>query len=1177
LRQEKIIKQNYFLQKNKFITMKLIITILFFAFNSIAFSQGFTKAEYFFDTDPGVDNGISIPLSGNSDTLEFTSIISTSSLTSGFHQLGFRVKNTDGYWGLNETRSFYIFPLAVDLPKVTGIEYFFDTDPGVGNATMLNLDSAVAIFNGNVLLPIGNLSIGNHQLVIRVKNSNQKWSLMENRPFRVCTIYGPKSVMNFHIEQNKVFFTNQSTGADSTKWLFGDNTSDTVLNPIKTYGGVGNYTVKLISTNACAKDTLTQLVSINGLQTISGKYGSDTGIASITFDGIGFNTGTPIKIVKGNTVYLPLYKEFISANRIIGYFNFVGAVTGEYDAVADITATAFDTVKNAYSIIPFKRARVFIAGALGPQFTRPGLQYRAYVLQNEGTEDAIMVPFILRAGYKTGILSPQIFVQDEMLDLSNEGIFQNTYQYLTANNIALNAMQSFGIDTLKNRQLYASYKIRVPAKSNIQSRVLFVGNQGGITYETGSMVQASLYNSNLVTGNTQSIVADCMNSFLRKAVRNNLAITIDTAGWNNCFYSAFDTLTKSIKAIAQNMQKSQKSIPLKAVFSTLLAQISQCNASGLPANLNSMVFNKIIKEVTYNWIFLENLDSLGRPCFDTSENFVFGNNLIEDKNNSKEIMNANIIAADPPNPPPCQGLLNSPELLEQCLPFIRLCKLWDAIGFIPGVQGVAAKFSPLENFACKLNSGAAFCEKICEGNASDPNVKNGPGDNFTRKHVNTILNNTYSIFFENLATATANAAFVEIKDTIDKTKLDIATLQLGSFGWGDSIIVMNPNRTNYSILKDLRPLRPNKLRIDFSLDTAIGVASWKFFTVDTSSLQLTLNPSEGFLPPNINGREGVGFVSFNIHPKQGVTSGVAVQNKASIVFDNNTPIITPVWEHIFDTTRPQSQVAALPIISNNKNFVVSWGGTDAHAGIANYSIYYSVNDSTYKTWKSFTTLTSDTFYGAYNKLYKFFSVALDNANNFELIPDSVNLYPDAYTTPQAPLPLKLLSFTGSKLQNPNKVKLNWVTTNEVNTKQFQVQRSANGNNFVSIGNEVAKNNAATNTYNFIDSLPINGINYYRLKQIDTDARFTISNTVVIDFNSDNKMFLYPTIVQNEFIVDGTKPKDNLQIIDVLGRVVGQLVITHTNQPISAISLPNGVYLVKVFGANKVSVFKMMKQ
>ena len=55
-----------------------------------------------------------------------------------------------------------------------------------------------------------------------------------------------------------------------------------------------------------------------------------------------------------------------------------------------------------------------------------------------------------------------------------------------------------------------------------------------------------------------------------------------------------------------------------------------------------------------------------------------------------------------------------------------------------------------------------------------------------------------------------------------------------------------------------------------------------------------------------------------------------------------------------------------------------------------------------------------------------------------------------YTNKQVVLPVNLLSFTGEKT-GKNTVLLNWSTSNEVNNQAFEVQRSANGSAFETIG------------------------------------------------------------------------------------------------------------------------------
>ena len=65
------------------------------------------------------------------------------------------------------------------------------------------------------------------------------------------------------INGSSVTFTNTSSNADSYLWDFGDNSSDTSTAPVHLYSSSGNYTVRLISTNECKSDTITQVLNLN--------------------------------------------------------------------------------------------------------------------------------------------------------------------------------------------------------------------------------------------------------------------------------------------------------------------------------------------------------------------------------------------------------------------------------------------------------------------------------------------------------------------------------------------------------------------------------------------------------------------------------------------------------------------------------------------------------------------------------------------------------------------------------------------------------------------------------------------------------------------------------------------------------------------------------------------------
>jgi PKD repeat protein len=1128
-------------------------------------------AEYFIDTDPGNGNATAIAVSAGS-TVPFTATVPLGSLASGFHFIAIRTKDADGKWGLFETRGFYISTQSTNVSNIVAAEYFYDTDPGFGSGTAIAISTATSFYQDSLLLPVGSLPLGNHSITLRVKNAEGKWSLLESKFFNLCTRNGPLSKTNYHIENNRVFFTNTSTDNDTTLWKFGDGATDTVLNPIKTYAAAGNYNLQLISKNICGADTLRKLIRINGMHFVNSPKAGNNGVATVIFEGNGFTASTAFKLQKGAAVILPADKKIISSNRVIGYFNLTGADTGRYDAIANLGGGSLDTLKNGFTISAAKPTLVsMVKGGRNP--ARTGFMLRLMSLQNQGNEDAIMLPFASMIGYKPGTIT--IASMESFVDLANKGIFQNTLNYLSANSISSEVMSAVDIDTTRKKQLLVYYRVKVPAESYITNYYRINNSSGLLSYENSSLVYPPLFKSSIVLNDIAAPNArDCMNSFLKKAVKKNIVVTISDAAWNACFNTAFDTLAKSVRDIVKDISQQNKSIPMKSVYSTLLVQMSLCSASGMPASLTSTEFEKIIRDVTFNWLYLENIDSIGRPCIDTTETLVFRQQTLNNKGGN-EIKDLSQRTEDDD----CPGGAFFPELFELCQPFLEVCGKVDELGdadekiFNLFGKKIFDKFlTPFEN-ACKVNSANAFCEKLCELTAVDPNVKYGPGNNTNLKHVNFLHNYGYTIFFENLATATAPAAYVEVTDTLDMTKLDINTFQTSGFGWGDSVAFTDANRGDYSLLKDLQPGKPNKLRVDVRIDTTSGIVKWKFSTLDPVTLQLTDDPTEGFLPPNINGVEGAGYVSFSIKAKAGVTTGAVINNNASIIFDQNAAILTPVWQHIVDTTKPQSQVAALPAIVNTPNFVVNWGGSDAHAGIDKFAVYVSINDSIFKNWKKFTTALTDTFHGQFNKTYKFFSVAVDKAGNFEEAPFDPYLTPDAITSVQIALPISLLSFDARKSAEGKKADLQWVTTFEQNVSRFEIQRSADGVNFTTIGVVNALNAINGSNYSWQDIAPLLGVNYYRLRMVDTDASSKMGPVKTLRFGEKQELLVFPTLTSN--IVFIQSPKEvNAQLINMLGEVLQQKVVRGSSS-LDLSGLPSGAYIVRIKGEKQ--VFKIMKQ
>lgn len=177
-------------------------------------------------------------------------------------------------------------------------------------------------------------------------------------------------------------------------------------------------------------------------------------------------------------------------------------------------------------------------------------------------------------------------------------------------------------------------------------------------------------------------------------------------------------------------------------------------------------------------------------------------------------------------------------------------------------------------------------------------------------------------------------------------------------------------------------------------------------------------------------------------------------------------------------------------------------------------------------------------------------------------------------------PLKLLSFKGENSKNINL--LQWQTANEINTAYFLVEQSGNGKDFNNIGKVAARNTAGNHSYGFTDASPVFQLNYYRLKQVDRDGRFTYSPVIKLSNPLTNGIIMYPNPVkrgENLQLNFGDITIHKIEIINALGQVVyvntalqtGTIVI-----PVSA-SLPGGQYHVKVVTGTKVESKKIWLQ
>ncbi len=174
------------------------------------------------------------------------------------------------------------------------------------------------------------------------------------------------------------------------------------------------------------------------------------------------------------------------------------------------------------------------------------------------------------------------------------------------------------------------------------------------------------------------------------------------------------------------------------------------------------------------------------------------------------------------------------------------------------------------------------------------------------------------------------------------------------------------------------------------------------------------------------------------------------------------------------------------------------------------------------------------------------------------------------------LPVELSDFTLQVIAD-KKVSLLWKTASELDNKGFEILRSANAQDWESIGWVEGNGNSNTlNEYSFIDNNPYYGINYYRLNQIDFDGASEYSNTLFGVINAEEAIMMYPNPVKDFLIINSSSSSlHHIIIYDVLGKAV--YMKDYSSNKIDLSFLEKGMYFIAIYNKYaKLKEFKFIK-
>ncbi len=182
------------------------------------------------------------------------------------------------------------------------------------------------------------------------------------------------------------------------------------------------------------------------------------------------------------------------------------------------------------------------------------------------------------------------------------------------------------------------------------------------------------------------------------------------------------------------------------------------------------------------------------------------------------------------------------------------------------------------------------------------------------------------------------------------------------------------------------------------------------------------------------------------------------------------------------------------------------------------------------------------------------------------------------------LPVKLTDYS-ARLVN-NKVYLNWTTSREVDAASFIIERAGANQQFTELTSVRAAGNAITDkSYSVVDDRPVQGINYYRLVQVDADNNKHIHETrKVLNEKVLLKVKVLPNPVSSEvtaYITLSRPQQVSVTITDMSGKVL-QMKAGYYKEGSSGISLPteslaSGIYLLRTNGEDFSDIQKIVKQ
>jgi Secretion system C-terminal sorting domain len=200
-----------------------------------------------------------------------------------------------------------------------------------------------------------------------------------------------------------------------------------------------------------------------------------------------------------------------------------------------------------------------------------------------------------------------------------------------------------------------------------------------------------------------------------------------------------------------------------------------------------------------------------------------------------------------------------------------------------------------------------------------------------------------------------------------------------------------------------------------------------------------------------------------------------------------------------------------------------------------------------------------------------------------ILPSTIDaVYSAGVVTINAVLATELSAFTTQIKEGI--VQLDWQTASEYQNKGFEVERSSDGNDWLSIGFVPAEGSSSrARAYRLNDPKPISGINYYRLRMIDKSGQSTFSRTKTVELLSGKPIVrIYPNPTADnitlQWTIEGLQ-QVLFELFDTSGKclIKQEIAVNSPSTSLKLGDLKNGLYQIRLTHNQQVWVNRLVIQ